>query len=83
MKLIGNQVTYHKWGREAGVAKANITKGKGTECPICRQRASNVIDSRRANNGQVRRRRECECGHRYTTFELVAVDMDYIPDYQI
>jgi transcriptional repressor NrdR len=39
------------------------------DCPSC-QAHTRVLESRRAPDGGVRRRRECSrCGHRFTTFE--------------
>lgn len=46
-------------------------------CPRkgCRSRRSYVVESRyKTNTGRVvlRRRRECTCGHRFTTYEINA-----------
>ena len=41
-------------------------------CPICKQRETSVVDSRPTEDGTtIRRRRQCVCGHRFTTFERV------------
>lgn len=42
-------------------------------CPLCQYNGSRVLDSRPVNEAKsIRRRRECEeCGHRFTTFEMV------------
>ncbi len=46
-------------------------------CPACERSVKNVIDSRSLERGSVtRRRRECECGHRFTTYERVENPME-------
>lgn len=41
-------------------------------CPYCKSTKTRVIDSREARGGdEVRRRRVCVCGRRFTTFERV------------
>ena len=41
-------------------------------CPICKKGETSVVDSRPAEDGtSIRRRRLCECGERFTTFERV------------
>ena len=41
-------------------------------CPCCGEEQIRVIDSRSTNDGQeIRRRRECACGFRFTTHEVV------------
>lgn len=41
------------------------------KCPECNGEESKVIDSRPSDN-KVRRRRECiQCGHRFTTYEII------------
>jgi transcriptional repressor NrdR len=42
-------------------------------CPFCAHVESKVINSRQSPKGEtIRRRREClQCGHRFTTFEVV------------
>lgn len=49
-------------------------------CPYCSAQDTKVIDSRLASDGdQVRRRRECgECGERFTTFEVVELNLPRI-----
>ena len=49
-------------------------------CPFCFADETRVIDSRLANEGeQVRRRRECfACKERFTTYEIVEVNMPRI-----
>lgn len=39
-------------------------------CPTCRTKTK-VIDSREIKSGEVRRRHECQSGHRFTTLECV------------
>ena len=40
------------------------------KCPYCGKEDSKVLDSRRAEDGSIRRRRECEqCKRRFTTYE--------------
>jgi transcriptional regulator NrdR family protein len=43
-------------------------------CPKCSLRQSHVVDSRGTKAGAVRRRRQCACGLRYTTYEHLGVD---------
>ena len=42
-------------------------------CPFCGNIESKVVNSRQSPRGDcIRRRREClQCGHRFTTFEVV------------
>ncbi len=41
-------------------------------CPFCKEKETSVIDSRPTEDGTViRRRRECSCKQRFTTFERV------------
>ena len=41
-------------------------------CPFCKDKETSVIDSRPTEDGTViRRRRECGCKQRFTTFERV------------
>ena len=41
-------------------------------CPFCREKDTSVVDSRPTEDGTaIRRRRLCECGARFTTFERV------------
>ncbi|HZZ71881.1 MAG TPA: transcriptional regulator NrdR [Pirellulales bacterium] len=41
-------------------------------CPFCRCDNDRVIDSRASEDGfAIRRRRECECGRRFTTYERI------------
>ena len=41
-------------------------------CPICKKGETSVVDSRPTEDGtSIRRRRLCECGERFTTFERV------------
>ena len=41
-------------------------------CSICKKGETSVVDSRPAEDGTViRRRRQCICGGRFTTFERV------------
>ncbi len=44
-------------------------------CPLCLTDDTRVIDSRPVDSGTaIRRRRECaECGHRFTTYERIAL----------
>jgi transcriptional repressor NrdR len=42
------------------------------KCPFCGSTESRVIDSRDTEAGDaIRRRRECECGRRFTTYERI------------
>ncbi len=41
-------------------------------CPICKKGETSVVDSRPTEDGtSIRRRRLCNCGERFTTFERV------------
>ena len=41
-------------------------------CPFCRTGDTSVVDSRPTEDGTaIRRRRTCNCGKRFTTFERV------------
>ena len=41
-------------------------------CPICKKGETSVVDSRPTEDGNtIRRRRQCICGERFTTFERV------------
>ena len=41
-------------------------------CPFCKTADTSVVDSRPAEDGSaIRRRRTCNCGKRFTTFERV------------
>jgi len=41
------------------------------KCPYCGNDKSQVVDSRTKPDGNIYRRRRCECGIRYTTVERV------------
>ena len=42
------------------------------KCPFCGELNSRVIDSRPTDNGEIRRRRECDsCHKRFTTYERI------------
>ncbi len=44
------------------------------KCPYCGYKESKVVDSRPADDGSIRRRREClSCQRRFTTYETVEV----------
>lgn len=49
-------------------------------CPFCKDKDTNVIDSRASDDGySIRRRRQCvACGKRFTTFERVELNMPII-----
>lgn len=50
-----------------------ITRSRDLVCPKCQQRSTSVVDSRPDQKGEhIRRRRECVCGHRFTTLEISA-----------
>jgi hypothetical protein len=40
-------------------------------CPRCQQKNSRVIETRESLAGSTRRRRECQCGFKFTTYEQV------------
>lgn len=58
--------------RKQGVAGSNPAAGsrRGLFCPTCNAGSVRVVDTRRTVGG-VRRRHECENGHRFTTREVV------------
>lgn len=41
-------------------------------CPACGSHQSRTTDVRWAEEGHVRRRKECQCGYRFTTYETLA-----------
>ena len=45
-------------------------------CPICGSGNNDVVDSRTTADGIVRRRRSCECGIRFTTYELTGEEYE-------
>jgi transcriptional repressor NrdR len=49
-------------------------------CPICHQTSDRVLDSRPSATGDaIRRRRICDaCGHRFTTWERIALQMPMV-----
>jgi transcriptional regulator NrdR family protein len=57
-----------------------MAKGKrpndlaGIACPHCGSKANKITDSREAPHNQIRRRRACECGQRFSTYENVDDD---------
>ena len=43
-------------------------------CPICKKGETSVVDSRPTEDGNaIRRRRQCICGERFTTFERIQI----------
>lgn len=52
-------------------------------CPACGSHQNSVLDVRYADEGYVRRRRSCQCGYRFTTYEMLADSIRHVPDYQI
>ena len=57
-----------------------INLGLVMRCPFCTAQDTRVLDSRLINDGdQVRRRRECNgCKERFTTFEMVELNLPRI-----
>lgn len=45
------------------------TFGTAMACPECGIRSTKVVDMRPTNFNQIRRRRVCSEGHRFTTYE--------------
>jgi hypothetical protein len=45
------------------------------KCPRCKRptigQVRSVIDSRPTTKNEIRRRRQCECGSRFTTYEVI------------
>lgn len=56
-----------------------VTDRLGLVCPECGDALASVVDSTPAH-GRVRRRRECPSGHRATTVEFIAGDIDDVLD---
>lgn len=55
---------------------ANAYSG-GMSCPKCGHRGSKCIDSRTSPKTEItRRRRECRCGHRWTTHESIVTEQE-------
>jgi hypothetical protein len=51
----------------------------GIHCPRCADGKSYVVDSRNDDVKDVRRRRyECSCGERYTTYEIPAAEYEKV-----
>lgn len=46
-----------------------------TRCPQCFEYASKVLDTRTKDNGWLRRKRQCDCGHRWFTLEIPESDV--------
>lgn len=54
--------------------------GIGVPCPACGARASRVYDTRAPRGQQyLRRRRECSCGMRFTTHEVLVEGRNPLP----
>jgi transcriptional repressor NrdR len=48
-------------------------------CPSCHKGETVVVDSRETEEGEIRRRRECErCGYRFTTYEAPYLDFPIV-----
>lgn len=45
-------------------------------CPMCGSDYNKVVDSRMNSDGIVRRRRLCECGLRFTTYEVTGEEYE-------
>ena len=43
------------------------------DCPFC-QKSTYVLATRADSSGQLHRRRKCENGHRFTTYEVLKED---------
>lgn len=41
-------------------------------CPCCGNPETGVKDSRSSGDAAIRRRRRCDCGHRFTTYEIAS-----------
>ncbi len=67
--IFGHRIIY------AHTVPLSGTDGKGRrtmKCPYCGFSESKVVDSRPADEGSIRRRREClQCERRFTTYETV------------
>ncbi len=49
------------------------------QCPVCEGRRVIVADSRPSPGNRVKRRRVClDCGHRHTTYEVTAADLEAV-----
>lgn len=56
-----------------------VTANGHIRCPECSTRSSRVLDSRGTPNGaECRRRRKCENGHRWNTYEISENDFDIL-----
>ena len=64
--------------KERGVPKWMKRSGSPSfQCPQCGQRRTAVKDTRPTEQGHVRRRRVClSCEARFTTFEVLATDLE-------
>ncbi len=59
--------------RSSDVAPGKVPGSSGPTCPACGRRKSKTSDTRPSGD-MIRRRRQCQCGRRFTTFETVAVE---------
>ena len=50
---------------------AGANYGTAMECPECGIKKTRVVDMRPSTFNQIRRRRVCDNGHRFTTYENV------------
>jgi len=64
--------TLHSRRRSAPNREMREDKRSGPTCPHCKAKRSYVYDTR-SSGDDVRRRRQCECGKRFTTLEVVAI----------
>ena len=51
----------------------------GIDCPACGEVMADVVDTRESH-GRIRRRRRCPNGHRATTVEYIAGDLENVLD---
>jgi transcriptional regulator NrdR family protein len=50
-----------------------MSQQHGAQCPICKSRNTDTIETRTTGSAEVRRRKHCQnCGHRFTTYEISA-----------
>jgi len=48
-------------------------ESSGFKCPECRSHQQRVIETRtNADGTKIRRRHECQCGHRFTSFSTIS-----------
>ena len=49
------------------------------KCPNCKSQNCKSLETRQTESGRIRRRKECySCGYKFTTYEVVMTDFEYL-----